>query len=131
MTTDNEHIAIKDFLESVSLKSHMKFIIIKEDMSHIFEMNNALSNNELICFTGDRYFEGKKFLTEELLGKKANFPAGAFLLASRIKVPVIFLYIMKEATKHYHFFAEEAFFKDRDPQDLLKKYQLFHSDFYE
>ena len=122
VTTDNEHRAIKNYLESISLKTTMKFIIIKEDMSHIFEMNSALGNNELICFTGDRYFKGSKTLTEELLGKEAIFPAGAFLLGSRLKVPVIFLYIMKETSKHYHFFAEEAIFKDRDAQDLLKKY---------
>ena len=124
VTTDNEHRAIKSYLESVSLKTNMKFIIIKEDMSHIFEMNNALNNNELICFTGDRYLKGSKFLTEKLLGKEANFPAGAFLLGSRLKVPVIFLYIMKQSSKHYHFFAEEAVFKNRDAQDLLKQYTI-------
>ncbi len=122
VTTDNEHRAIKNYLDSVSLESNMKFIIIKDDMSHVFEMSNALNNNELICFTGDRYFEGNKYLTEKLLGKEANFPAGAFLLGSRLKVPVIFLYIMKETAKHYHFYAEEAVFKNRDPQDLLKQY---------
>jgi len=122
VTTDMEHSTIKNYLESVSLQTSMKFIIIKEDMSHVFEMNNALSNNELICFTGDRYFEENKYLTEKLLGKEANFPAGAFLLGSRLKVPIIFLYIMKQTSKHYHFFAEEAVFKHRDAQDLLKKY---------
>ncbi len=122
VTTDNEHQAIKSYLDSISVKSNMKFIIIKDDMSHVFEMNSALSNNELICFTGDRYFEGNKILTEKLLGKEADFPAGAFLLGSRLNVPVIFLYIIKESSKRYHFFAEEAVFKNRDAQDLLKKY---------
>lgn len=122
VTTDNEHSVIKDYLESVSLESNMKFIIIKDDMSHIFEINNALRNNDLICFTGDRYFEGTKTLKGELLGKETNFPAGAFLLASRLKVPVIFLYIMKEPKLHYHFYAEKAVFKNRDAQDLLKQY---------
>jgi len=122
VTTDLEHQAIKGYLESVSLKTSMKFIIVRDDMSHVFEINNALNNNELICFTGDRYFEGTKTLTEKLLGKEAKFPAGAFLLGSRLKVPVIFLYIMKETSKHYHFYAEEASFKNRDAQDLLKQY---------
>ena len=122
VTTDNEHSAIKDYLESVSLESNMKFIIIKDDMSHIFEINNALRNNDLICFTGDRYFEGTKTLKGELLGEETDFPAGAFLLASRLKVPVIFLYIMKEPKLHYHFYAEKAVFKNRDAQDLLKQY---------
>ena len=122
VTTDNEHSAIKDYLESVSLKSSIKFIIIKDDMSHIFNINNALRNNELVCFTGDRYFEGSKILKEELLGKETNFPAGVFMLASRLKVPVIFLYIMKEPKLHYHFYAEKANFKNREAQDLLNQY---------
>lgn len=122
VTTDNEHRAIKDYLESISIKSSIKFIIIKEDMSHIFNINNALNNNELICITGDRYFEGSKILSEELLGKKANFPAGPFLLGSRLKVPVIFVYVMRETNKHYHLYAIEAEFKHKDAQDLLKKY---------
>jgi predicted LPLAT superfamily acyltransferase len=88
---------IKEYLESVSVKkSNIKFIYVKEDMSHIFEINQALSNNELICFTGDRYFEGSKYLEAELLGKSAKFPAGPFLIASRLGVPVVYVYVMKE-----------------------------------
>ena len=122
VTTDNERRAIKEYLESVSIKSKIKFIVIEPDMSHIFKINNALSNNELICFTGDRYFEGNKTLSENLLGKEAKFPAGPFLLGSRIKAPVIFVYVMKEDNKHYHLFARVAKFKNRDAHDLLKKY---------
>ncbi len=124
VTTDNEHRAIKDYLESISLKSSIEFIIIKEDMSHIFQINNALNNNELVCFTGDRYFEGNKVLSEKLLGKEANFPAGPFLLASRLRVPVIFVYVMKETNTHYHLYASEAKYKHRDAMDLLKQYTV-------
>jgi predicted LPLAT superfamily acyltransferase len=122
VTTDREHRAIKEYLESISLKNNLKFIIVNEDLSHIFEINNALSNNELVCFTGDRYFEGNKVLSEKLLGKKANFPAGTFLLGSRLNVPVLFVYVMKETDSHYHLFTRKANFKKRDAQDLLKSY---------
>ncbi|GAA6764084.1 hypothetical protein AAFH68_00120 [Flavobacterium sp. CGRL1] len=50
VTTDLEHSAIKNYLESVTQKPTVKFIIIKEDLSHIFEINAALANNELVCF---------------------------------------------------------------------------------
>ena len=51
VTTDLEHSVIKEYLESVAIKeSSIKFIIVKEDLSHIFEINNALANNELNCF---------------------------------------------------------------------------------
>ncbi|TGD59182.1 LpxL/LpxP family acyltransferase [Flavobacterium humi] len=122
VTTDMEHSAIKEYLESVTQKSSIKFIIVRDDLSHIFEINNALSNNELICFTGDRYFEGTKFMTEPLLGAEANFPAGPFLIASRLKVPVVFVYVMKEPDLHYHLYARKADVKQRDDKGLLKAY---------
>ncbi|MCC9017860.1 MULTISPECIES: lipid A biosynthesis acyltransferase [Flavobacterium] len=122
VTTDLEHSAIKNYLESVTQKPTVKFIIIKDDLSHIFEINAALTNNELVCFTGDRYFEGTKSLSENLLGKEANFPAGPFLIASRLKVPVVFVYVMKEPNLHYHLYAREAASKHRDEKGLLKEY---------
>ena len=67
VTTDLEHSAIKNYLESVTQKPTVKFIIIREDLSHIFEINAALSKNELVCFTGDRYFEGTKSLSEKIV----------------------------------------------------------------
>jgi len=122
VTTDAEHRNIKEYLESVTAKSNIKFILVQEDLSHIFEINAALNKGELICFTGDRYFEGTKFLTEKLLGQEARFPAGPFVLASRLKVPVVFVYVMKETAKHYHLYARKAEVEHRNAQDLLKKY---------
>ena len=122
VTTDREHSEIKQYLESVTHKSSIKFIIIQDDLSHIFEINNALANNELVCFTGDRYFPGTKVLRESLLDEEASFPAGPFLIASRLNVPVIFVYVMKEANLHYHLYARKANTKNRDEKGLLKAY---------
>ena len=122
VTTDLEHSAIKNYLEKISKKSSVKIILIKEDLSHIFEINAALARNELVCFTGDRYFEGAKSLKEELLGEEANFPAGPFLIASRLKVPVVFVYVMKEPNLHYHLYTREAQVNHRDEKGLLKVY---------
>lgn len=122
LTTDTEHTAIKEYLETVTNKPNVNLILIQEDLSHIFEINAALARNEIVCITGDRYYEGSKFLEEKLLGKKAKFPAGPFLLASRLKVPVLFVYVMKETNKHYHLFARQATVKHRDEKALLKEY---------
>lgn len=122
VTSDLEHSTIKKYLESISEKPNVKFIIIQDDLSHVFEINNALANNELICFTGDRYFEGAKSISENLLEQEAHFPAGPFLIASRLQVPVVFVYVMKEANLHYHLYAREAKVKHRDANGLLKSY---------
>lgn len=122
VTTDLEHSAIKGYLESFSKGSSIRFIIIRDDLSHIFEINSALARNELVCFTGDRYFEGVKSLQGDLLGQEADFPAGPFLIASRLKVPVVFVYVMKEPKLHYHLYARRAEVKHRDEKALLLAY---------
>ncbi len=123
VTTDLEHSVIKKYLDSIGEESKIKFILVKDDMSHIFDINNALRNNALICFTGDRYFEGAKTMKADLLGKEALFPAGPFAIASRLKVPVVFVYVMKEPHLHYHLYARECSdFKIRDSQAILESY---------
>lgn len=122
LTTDVEHTAIRDYLGSVTKKSNINLILIKDDLSHIFEINAALARNEIVCITGDRYIKGSKYLVEDLLDKVAKFPAGPFLLASRLKVPVLFVYVMKETSTHYHLYARQAIAKHKDAQALLKEY---------
>lgn len=122
VTTDKERQNIKEYLEELSLKSDLKYILIKDDMSHIYEFNEALSKNEIICITGDRYVDGSKYLETEFLGKKAKFPAGPFLLGSRLKVPVLFVYVMKDSATHYHLYARKANVEHRKEKALLENY---------
>src|SRR5690606_5464956 len=122
LTTDAEHRAIKEYLEQYIRKSKTKFIILRDDLSHIFEINAALAKNQMVCMTGDRYAAASKLLSAPLLGENAQFPAGPFLLGSRLNVPVLFVYVMKETNKHYHLYARKADFKNRDAQGLLKNY---------
>ena len=122
LTTDVEHTAIKEYIDSVTNDSNINLIIIKEDLSHIFEINAALARNEIVCITGDRYIKGSKFFTQELLGAEAKFPAGPFLLASRLNVPVLFVYVMKETSTHYHLYARKSQAAQRDSKMLLEEY---------
>jgi len=122
LTTDSEHSAIKEYLESVTNKPKVNLILIQKDLGHLFEINAALTRNELVVITGDRYINGTKHLTQDLLGQIAKFPAGPFMLASRLKVPVLFVYVMKETNKHYHLFTRKAEAKHRDAKALLKEY---------
>jgi len=122
LTTNVEHTAIKNYLDSVTKKSQIKIILIKEDLSHIFEINAALTRNEIVCITGDRYIKDSKYLTQELLGKEAKFPAGPFLLGSRLQVPVLFVYVLKETNKQYHLYARTAQVEHGNAKALLKEY---------
>jgi len=102
---DAEHEKIKHYLDDVLVKKNFNIIVMKDDLSHIFELKKALDNNELVCFHGDRYVHGTKTVLCDFLGYKAHFPAGPFYLVSRFNVPVTFVFAFKETSAHYHFFA--------------------------
>ncbi|HUH28234.1 lipid A biosynthesis acyltransferase [Gelidibacter sp.] len=119
--TDQDHEDIKDYLEQF-VKKETHFIVVKDDLSHIFEINAALAQNRIICIAGDRYLDNTKYLEATLLGKKAKFPLGPFYLANRLNVPVLFVYVMREPKRHYHLYAQWVDYKQGDINDLLKKY---------
>lgn len=122
VTTHAEHESIKEYMDGIVAKSSMEFIVVQDDMSHIFEIHNALDNGGLVVFTGDRYMPGTKTLTQDFLGAEAEFPLGPYLLATRLKVPVLFVYVMKGPNRDYHLFAKRAIAKARDPQALLQEF---------
>jgi predicted LPLAT superfamily acyltransferase len=104
---DGEQAAIRDYLSSATGKSSAHIILLKEDLSHIFAIEEALQRGELVCLHADRFLPGNKTLPAKFLGLEAQFPAGPFLLASRFQVPVSFVFAMKEGNWRYHFYASE------------------------
>jgi len=119
VTTDEEQRAIKSYLASIMAKPRTGFVVVKEDLSHVFAINQIIEQKEMICFTGDRFVNGSKTLTADLFGRPARFPAGPFLISSRLSTPVLFVYVMRERNRHYHLYARKATFSHRDAQSLL------------
>ncbi|MCF4101643.1 lipid A biosynthesis acyltransferase [Gillisia sp. M10.2A] len=120
--TDMEHEQIKAYLESVTGKSKIKTIVLQDDLSHVFKMNEALKNNELLVFAADRYMGNNKTYKHNFLGKPAEFPQGPFKLAVRNEIPVLFVHIMRERYFHYHFYARPYKKELGSPKELLKAY---------
>jgi predicted LPLAT superfamily acyltransferase len=59
----------------------------------MLKVQEALENNEMVGVLADRLppsASNQKMIKVDFLGKKAAFPAGPFMLASVMKVPVIF-----------------------------------------
>jgi len=120
--TDLEHKQIKSYLESLTGKSRIKTIVVKDDLTHIFKINEALKNNELLVFAADRYLENTKTHTHSFLGKPAQFPLGPFKLAARNSIPVLFVHIMREKNFHYHFYARPYQGQENSAKEILKGY---------
>ncbi|MFT4062316.1 MAG: lipid A biosynthesis acyltransferase [Edaphocola sp.] len=104
---DGEAAQLKEYLDNVTGPKTFNIIFIKEDLSHIYEMSAALARNELICIHADRYVEGSRTIMHPFLGKDACFPLGPFVLASKLRAPVCFVFAMKESDMQYHFYGNE------------------------
>jgi predicted LPLAT superfamily acyltransferase len=76
-------------------------IQVKEDMSHLFEINNALLRGEIISMPGDRVFGSQKSVPCNFLGEKAEFPAGPFAVAVQRDLPALAIFAIKVSTKSY------------------------------
>lgn len=125
---DAEYQKIKEILQQNTVLADFKVIPVNDgDLNHVFAIKEALDNKEYICFQGDRYINEERCLTTSFMGEEANFPLGPFLLAAKMKVPVIFYFAMREPKKTYrfHFTLATPFTKGdsiRPEQQLLNQY---------
>lgn len=102
---DGEAGQMKAYMEQFENKRSFNLILIKDDLSHIYEISAALARNELVCIHADRFRPGNRTMSHTFLGEDALFPAGPFILASKLKAPVCFVFAFKETNFHYHFYA--------------------------
>lgn len=105
---DGEDEQIKQYLDGVTGKRNVNIITIKEDLSHIYAISDAFNKNELVCMHADRFLPGNKTINTNFLGFPARFPLGPFLLASTFRVPVSYVFAVKESKLHYHLFASSV-----------------------
>lgn len=118
---DGEDAQMKQYMDQFENQRSFNVILIKEDLTHIYEMSAALARNELICLHGDRFRPGNRTSTHSFLGKDANFPAGPFILASKLKAPVSFVFALKETNLHYHYYSFPAKVYDGKGKEGMEK----------
>lgn len=125
---DAEYQKIKDQINKETGGRNYNVIPVNEDsMESIFKIKEVLDNKEYVCFMGDRFVNEDKVLKHDFMGKPAKFPAGPFLIASRLHLPVVFYFSEKESRYKYSFnffFAEQPKRKpgEKPEQQLLDQY---------
>ena len=88
-------------------QNNMNMIPVSADMSHLFALNSAIDNGEIISMPADRIFGSQKGAECTFLGEKARFPLGAFALSAQKNASVLAVFVMKEATKKYHAYVRK------------------------
>jgi predicted LPLAT superfamily acyltransferase len=81
--------------------NNLNMILIQDDMSHLFEINNALARGESVSIPADRVFGSPRTVSVPFLGDKADFPLGPFAIAVQRELPVLAIHVMKTGVYHY------------------------------
>lgn len=119
---DAEVENIKRYMDLSTGGSRFRVIAIKNDLSHVIAIRNALINNEFVAIHADRYMDGAKYFELEFLGKTARFPAGPFIIASKFDAPVTFVFAAKDGERSYHLSATLPISERMKPQQIAGLY---------
>lgn len=84
--------------------TNVSMITLKADMSHLFEIDEALCRGDIVSFPTDRHMDGGRCLTLPFLGTDAKFPQGPFSVATMRGVDVLAVNVMKVGLKKYRIY---------------------------
>lgn len=103
--------------------NNMRMVSMAPDFSHIFILNNALMNGEIVSIPGDRIFGSSKYVECLFFDRKARFPLGPFALAVQRGVNMLAVFVMKEAYNKYRVFVRSL---PLNKQLAMRQEQMAH-----
>lgn len=87
--------------------NNMRMILVGNDMSHIFALNQALGDGEIVSVPGDRIFGSPRYVECDFFGDAARFPMGPFAMAIQRDVPLLAVFVMKISTMGYKIYVRK------------------------
>lgn len=102
-----ETATVMENRQRVLSQNNISMIAVKEDLSHLFAINAALDNGEIVSLPADRIFGSQKNVECQFFDETARFPLGAFATAVQKEVSVLVVFVMKEGMKKYHAYVRE------------------------
>lgn len=82
-------------------RTNIRMIVLQQDMSHLFAIDEALCRGDIVSFPGDRYVEGSRVVRVPFFGREAAFPQGPFSVATMRGVDVLAVNVMKGGPRQY------------------------------
>lgn len=109
----SEKQSVMENRSSMFSRTNVRMITLRQDMSHLFEINSALSNGDIVSFPTDRFMGDARYVEREFLGRTARFPQGPFSVAAMRGIDVLAVNVMKESARRYRIFVTPLEY-DRD-----------------
>lgn len=99
-------------------KTNVSMITLKEDMSHLFEIDQAICNGDIVSFPADRCMGKTKVVEALFFGKKAKFPQGPFSVATMRGLHVLAINVMKVGLTKYKIFLVPLEYDKTQPRKV-------------
>lgn len=101
--------------------NNIRMILVMPDMSHLFLVNEALADHEIVSMPADRIIGSVKSVEVDILGAKAHLPLGPFSVATMRGLDAIAVNVMKTATKEYTVYVSPLRYDKQAPRKLQIK----------
>ena len=100
-----------------ALSEHnIRMIPVREDMSHLFIVNEALSNHEIMSMPADRIVGSAKVVKVNFFGETASLPAGPFSVATMNGLDALAVNVMKISAKRYKVYVTRLSYDTQAPR---------------
>lgn len=101
----NEKASVMANRNNMFERTNIRMITLKSDMSHLYEIDNALCGGDIVSFPTDRSMGASKSVEREFLGRSAKFPQGPFSVATMRGLDVLAVNVMKQSWTKYKIYV--------------------------
>lgn len=112
----HEKATVMENRNSMFVKTNIRMITLKEDMSHLFEIDEAVCGGDIVSFPTDRFMGQAKCVECDFLGRPAKFPQGSFSVAAMRGLDVLAVNVMKTGAKKYHIYVTPLHYDKQQPR---------------
>ena len=118
----HEKASVMENRNNMFSKTNIKMIALKEDMSHLFEIDQALCSGNIVSFPTDRFMGQTKCVETLFLGKPAKFPQGPFSVATMRGLNVLGVNVMKTGLTKYKIYVTPLHYdKEQSRKEQIKQ----------
>lgn len=87
---------------------NIHLIPVDNEMGHVYTLNTALQEGNIVSMPGDRIFGSQKSIHCQFFGKEAHFPMGPYILAASRNTPVLSIFVMKKSVYKYQIYIQKV-----------------------
>ncbi len=107
------------------LEQHnIHLIPVDETLDHLFLINDALGNGNIIGMPADRIIGSQKVFDTIFLGVPTQFPLGPFATAVQRDVAAVAVFMMKESAKQYRLIVKPIKLDESEKNSLSRRERM-------